>query len=255
MNKHRLLSSFILIFSSFMMSCHNHEAKSDSIKTRIVRYGSLIGLKKDFEERYIILHKHTFPGVLDQIRNCNIRNYSIFLKAGMLFSHFEYIGSDFKNDMAQMANEVTREWWKLTDPMQEPLENRKQGEWWASMELLYQMDTSRIDYEYARRFALVGRLKENQIQNFKQRLDLIDKSMEKLILSAQFQNLTFYSWENQIYFYFEYGGADYEADMARLMNTDKWQRLNSDLKELMQPVSEKDVDRTWQPMQEVFHTN
>ncbi|MBC8186425.1 L-rhamnose mutarotase [candidate division KSB1 bacterium] len=99
------------------------------------RFGSLIGVKKEFEERYIILHKHIFPGVLDRIHKCNISNYSIFLKDGILFSHFEYIGSDFAADMEAMADETTEEWWKLTDPMQEPPEDRKEGEWWASIVL------------------------------------------------------------------------------------------------------------------------
>ena len=108
--------------------------KTEGIK----RIGSVIGLKKEFEERYIILHKHTFPGVLERLRKSNIRNYSIFLKDGILFSHFEYNGTDFDADMAAMADEVTTEWWKLTDPMQKPLKSRKKGEWWASAELLFE---------------------------------------------------------------------------------------------------------------------
>lgn len=255
MNKQRFISAFLLIFTVVMISCQKHESETINTLAKTRRYGSLIRLKKDFEERYIILHKHTFPGVLDQIRKCNIRNYSIFLKDGILFSHFEYIGTDYKNDMAKMANEVTREWWKLTDPMQDPLENRKQGEWWASMELLYQMDTSLVDHESARRFALVGRLKENSIQNYKKRLGLIDNSLKELILASHFQNLTFYNWEDRIYFYFEYCSSNYKEDMGHLMNNDKWQQLNSDLKDMMLPVSENNTDRTWQQMQEVFHTN
>ena len=88
-----------------------------------MRFGSLIKLKPEYEERYIILHKHTFSGVLDRIRKSNIRNYSIFLRAGMLFSFFEYIGNDYDGDIAEIGRDkVTKEWWKLTDPMQEPLE-------------------------------------------------------------------------------------------------------------------------------------
>lgn len=42
--------------------------------------GSLIRLRPECEEQYIILHKHTFPGVLQRICRSNIRNYSIFLR-------------------------------------------------------------------------------------------------------------------------------------------------------------------------------
>ena len=78
-------------------------------------YGSLIGLKPEFEERYIILHKHTFPEVLDRIYKSNIRNYTIFLKDGILFSFLEYIGNNYEADMEKIGQDkVTREWWKLT---------------------------------------------------------------------------------------------------------------------------------------------
>ena len=38
--------------------------------------------------------------------------------------------------MKAIGDETTKEWWKLTDPMQEPLTTRKEGEWWAEMEML-----------------------------------------------------------------------------------------------------------------------
>ena len=94
--------------------------------------GSIIGLKKDFEEQYVALHKHTFPGVLDRIRRSNISDYSIFLHNGILFSHMVYTGTDYKADMEAIGtDETTREWWKLTDIMQQPLESVKENEWWA----------------------------------------------------------------------------------------------------------------------------
>jgi L-rhamnose mutarotase len=31
------------------------------------------------------------------------------------------------------ADPVTREWWALTDPCQEPFETRAEGDWWAAM--------------------------------------------------------------------------------------------------------------------------
>lgn len=89
-------------------------------------------MRPEYEERYIILHKHTFPGVLKQISASNIRNYSIFLHTGLLFAYYEYLVSDYSADMTRMGeNQTTQDWWKLTDPMQEPLENSKEGEWWT----------------------------------------------------------------------------------------------------------------------------
>jgi L-rhamnose mutarotase len=34
----------------------------------------------------------------------------------------------------------TQEWWAVMKPMQEPLETRQEGEWWANMEEYFHMD-------------------------------------------------------------------------------------------------------------------
>ena len=105
------------------------------------RYGSVIKLKPEKLAEYKELHANVWPDVLTMIRECNIRNYSIYFKDGYLFSYFEYHGEDFAADMQKMAADPqTQAWWKLTDPCQEPLETRKEGEWWAGMEEFFHMD-------------------------------------------------------------------------------------------------------------------
>ena len=105
------------------------------------RYGSVIKLRPEKLEEYKELHANVWPDVLKMIRECNIRNYSIYYKDGFLFSYFEYIGDDYAADMQKMADDpTTQEWWKLTDPCQEPLETRKPGEHWASMEEFFHTD-------------------------------------------------------------------------------------------------------------------
>lgn len=113
-----------------------------------ISYGSIIGLKKEFEEQYILHHKNTFPGVLNRIWLSNISDYSIFLHNGILFSHMVYSGSNYDDDMKAIGSDnTTREWWKLTDPMQQPLEPRKEKEWWAGINLWYSYKTSIPDKE------------------------------------------------------------------------------------------------------------
>ncbi len=105
------------------------------------RYGSLIGLKPEAIEAYKAYHAAVWPEVLDMIRQCNIRNYSIYLKDNLLFGYFEYHGSDYEADMAQMAADPkTQEWWSIMKPMQQPLEGRAPGEWWAEMEEVFHLD-------------------------------------------------------------------------------------------------------------------
>lgn len=105
------------------------------------RFGQIIGVKPEHFESYKAYHAAVWPEVLIKITECNIRNYSIFHKDNLLFAYFEYIGEDFKADMAQMAADPkTREWWAVMDPMQQPVENRSEGEWWATMEEVFHLD-------------------------------------------------------------------------------------------------------------------
>jgi L-rhamnose mutarotase len=105
------------------------------------RYGMLIRVKPERLEEYKTIHARVWPEVLSMIQQCNIRNYSIFEKDGVLFAYYEYIGSDHRADMAKMAADPkTQEWWKITDPMQIPLETRAEGEWWAKMEEVFHTD-------------------------------------------------------------------------------------------------------------------
>ncbi|HEX8033381.1 MAG TPA: enolase C-terminal domain-like protein [Ktedonobacterales bacterium] len=105
-----------------------------STRHSLQRYGQVIGLKPDQIETYERLHAQVWPEVLAMIQACNMRNYSIFRRGTQLFAYFEYVGEDFAADMNKMAADPkTEAWWKLTDPLQEPLPDRAAGEWWATM--------------------------------------------------------------------------------------------------------------------------
>ncbi len=105
------------------------------------RHGSVIKVRPEHFEEYKRLHADVWPDVLKMIAECNIRNYSIYHKDGYMFSYFEYVGNDFKADMAKMAADpTTQEWWAVVGPMQEPLTTRKKGEWWAEMEEVFHIE-------------------------------------------------------------------------------------------------------------------
>jgi L-rhamnose mutarotase len=105
------------------------------------RVGMVLQLKPDAIKTYKQYHAAVWPEVLQTLRECNVRNYSIYLKDNFLFAYFEYHGSDMKVDWARMAaDKKTQEWWAIMEPMQEPLPTRKEGEWWAEMEEVFHMD-------------------------------------------------------------------------------------------------------------------
>ena len=105
------------------------------------RCGMVTKIRPGKLDEYRKYHANIWPEVIEMIRECNIRNYSIYEKGGYLFSYFEYVGSDFSADMARMAADPkTQEWWAITKPLQEPLSTRKEGEWWAEMEEVFHID-------------------------------------------------------------------------------------------------------------------
>ena len=79
------------------------QKKEGSVK----RFGMVTGLKPEKEAYYRQLHAAAWPAVLKKIAECNIRNYSIYIKRiegkPYLFSYFEYTGNDFDADMKKMA--------------------------------------------------------------------------------------------------------------------------------------------------------
>jgi L-rhamnose mutarotase len=107
----------------------------------VQRHGQLIGIRPEKLLEYRAYHADAWPGVLKMIRECNIRNYSIYHKDGLLFAYFEYVGQDFEADMAKMAADpTTRAWWDIMEPIQQPLDSRGEGEWWAEMEEVFHTD-------------------------------------------------------------------------------------------------------------------
>jgi len=127
----RLIVPFLALW---LVSCATHPPK---------RYAMVTGLKPEKEAYYRKLHAHPWPGVIKKIRDCNIRNFSIFRTEidgkPYLFAYFEYVGDDFEGDMKKMAADPeTQRWWKETDPCQVPLPAaRKKGEIWTTAEEVF----------------------------------------------------------------------------------------------------------------------
>jgi L-rhamnose mutarotase len=124
----------ILVFAA----CNNKRA-SGTLK----RFGSVTGIRQDKNPYYKQLHANAWPGVLSKVKECNIRNYSIYLQkidtGYYLFSYFEYTGTDFEGDMKKMTmDSTTRRWWKETDPTQLPLpEAMTKNQVWTEMEEVF----------------------------------------------------------------------------------------------------------------------
>ena len=105
------------------------------------RVAQAIRVSPEAEAEYIRYHQQVWPEVLQTIADCNIANYSIFLRNGMLIAYFEYHGSDYAADIRKMeACPHTQRWWSITDPMQMPMPDAEPGEKWSPMREVFYFD-------------------------------------------------------------------------------------------------------------------
>jgi L-rhamnose mutarotase len=129
----------VLIIALALFSCTTNNEVSE--KKQVKRYGWVIKVKPEKLDYYKELHANPWPEVNAMIKECNIQNYSIYYRDGLLFSYLEYTGDDFEADMKKMAADpMTQKWWKETDPCQEPVDSAEEGVWWADMEEVYHLD-------------------------------------------------------------------------------------------------------------------
>lgn len=108
----------------------------------VLRLGSVIALRPEREQEYRALHAEVWPEVLDALKRAHVRNYNIYVAnvAGqkLLFSFFEYHGSDFAADMDRIAADaVTRKWWALTSPCQSRLPGVSEDQQWLPLESVF----------------------------------------------------------------------------------------------------------------------
>ena len=105
------------------------------------KIGQVCGITLENAEKYIEYHNNVPKEIRELIRECNIRNYRIFYRNGLLFSYYDYIGENYEEDMRKMAeNTDNQKWWDLVKPIMSPLADRKKGEFWADMDLIFEQE-------------------------------------------------------------------------------------------------------------------
>lgn len=103
------------------------------------RTGMVVGIKPEAIEEYKRLHADDNAGVRDLLTKYNMSNFSIYMTEiegkWYEFGYWEYTGTDFDGDMAELSKEQRNtDWLKLCDPMQVPLKGESG---WREMELVY----------------------------------------------------------------------------------------------------------------------
>lgn len=112
------------------------------MEQEVVKYGRILKLKPEYEEEYVKAHAEVWPEVLAAITDAGVSNYNIFLHSGYLFAYME-LDADKTLEEAMDAIgqvEICQKWDAWMSKMQEPVEERGKGEWWAKMDRVFYMD-------------------------------------------------------------------------------------------------------------------
>jgi len=104
-------------------------------------YGMALDLRDDPAAiaRYKKEHQRVWPLVLKRLREVGITEMKIYLAGRHLFMYCETIdGFDPAKDFARCNDDPEyRKWDELMRTMQERVAEAKPGEWWAMMELVF----------------------------------------------------------------------------------------------------------------------
>jgi L-rhamnose mutarotase len=92
-------------------------------------------------ERYRQYHRHPWPEVVAQLREIGVVEMRIYLRDHRLFMYMEAIdGFVPEREFPKLAEDARyREWDELMRSLQEPAPEAKAGEWWASMEEVFDL--------------------------------------------------------------------------------------------------------------------
>jgi len=107
-------------------------------------YGLTLLLKDDADviDRYKRYHREAWPEVIARLKEIGIIEMKIFLLGRRLFMYMEAVdGFDPDRDFPKL-NELPRyrEWDVLMSSMQERVPEAREGEWWAAMEEVFDLN-------------------------------------------------------------------------------------------------------------------
>src|SRR5919197_371458 len=107
-------------------------------------FGLMLNLRDDAEKiaAYRRFHQAVWPEVTARLRECGVQRMQIFLRGRRMFMHLVTDDAfDPPRDFARINEDPTSAKWNaLMAELQERAAEASQDEWWAPMELVFDMD-------------------------------------------------------------------------------------------------------------------
>ncbi len=231
---------------------------------QIIRYATVIGIKKEHIDNYAYCHSMVWPGVIEALKDANLQNYSIYLgevnpDEYYLFSYLEYKGNQFDKDMQGIDKaQACKVWDKVMSPLQQPLPTRKEGEWWAQWQEVFHYQGPPSSNKHPKRVGTIIGIKDKEsILPYTQLHAAPWPGVIAAIEKANIRNYSIYLGEVEkdrylLFSYFEYVGNDFDADMKGVADdvTRAWWKY---CEPLQQPLPTRKEGEWWSSTREVFH--
>jgi L-rhamnose mutarotase len=111
-----------------------------------------------------------------------------------------------------------------------------------------------------KRYGMVLGLQPGKIEEYKKLHAAVWPDVLKMIQQCHIQNYSIYlhqldDGQHYLFSYFEYTGADFAADMAKMAADPTTQRWWSFCKPCQKPLAHRAPDEWWANMEEVFHAD
>ena len=104
-----------------------------------------------------------------------------------------------------------------------------------------------------KRYGMVLKVRPEKFEEYKRLHRDVWPGVLKTIKECNIQNYSIYHKDGYLFSYFEYGGEDFEADMAKMAadpTTQKWWEVCKPCQEPLKTCAEGEW---WADMEEVFH--
>jgi len=103
------------------------------------------------------------------------------------------------------------------------------------------------------RMGMTLRLKPGVSEIYKSYHRAVWPEILRMISDCNIRNYSIYFKDDVLFSYFEYHGADYKADMAKMAADSKTQEWWAVMYPLQEPLATRKEGEWWADMEEVFH--
>jgi L-rhamnose mutarotase len=106
-----------------------------------------------------------------------------------------------------------------------------------------------------KRYGQLIRVKPERFEEYKAAHARVWPEVLETIRRCHIHNYSIFHWQGLLFAYFEYHGADYAADMAKMAADPKTQEWWKIMMPMQEPLPGRAEGDWWAGMEEVFHTD